>query len=464
MWQRDYLRHQPAEAAGGAWQAVEVVDAEDAWSLRRASGSWTSQPSAGGKLHRPRLATLARASVAAEYGGRQWRKLFRRKGRPDKAPNHPGHQGPFQIDAEGYRGGLPTLLYRPETWTKVSNIIFIDAPVGAGFSYATSEEGLKTSDTMAVKKLVVFLKKWLHEHPKFLSNPLYIGGESFCGITIPALALEIDISNKKSGDEPLLNLKGYFAGNPSTDVRFDVAGRIHYLYRMGMLSDELHETAEENCRGNYSDPPNALCAESIQAINDCTKDINIFYILEPTCKSIWSPRIQQVAARSGTSGPTVEYSAGVDLLFPFKCRSDSYQLSYIWANDERVRYSLGVRKGTKGEWLRCKRDIPYTRDIPSTIEIHSRLHKEGYPALIYNGDHDSAVPFVGTEAWIRSLNLPTTDDWRPWYVDGQIAGFTRSFSSILTYATVKGAGHTAPEYKAKECLTMFARWISGDPL
>ncbi|CAM0904464.1 unnamed protein product [Alopecurus aequalis] len=320
--------------------------------------------------------------------------------------------GPFQIDAEGYRGGLPTLLYRPETWTKVSNIIFIDAPVGAGFSYATSEEGLKTSDTMAVKKLVVFLKKWLHEHPKFLSNPLYIGGESFCGITIPALALEIDISNKKSGDEPLLNLKGYFAGNPSTDVRFDVAGRIHYLYRMGMLSDELHETAEENCRGNYSDPPNALCAESIQAIND----------------------------------------------------SDSYQLSYIWANDERVRYSLGVRKGTKGEWLRCKRDIPYTRDIPSTIEIHSRLHKEGYPALIYNGDHDSAVPFVGTEAWIRSLNLPTTDDWRPWYVDGQIAGFTRSFSSILTYATVKGAGHTAPEYKAKECLTMFARWISGDPL
>jgi hypothetical protein len=42
---------------------------------------------------------------------------------------------------------------------QVSNIIFIDSPVGAGFSYATSEEGFKSSDTMAVKKLVIFLKK-----------------------------------------------------------------------------------------------------------------------------------------------------------------------------------------------------------------------------------------------------------------------------------------------------------------
>jgi serine carboxypeptidase-like clade 1 len=27
--------------------------------------------------------------------------------------------GPLQFDAQGYRDGFPTLLYRPETWTKV---------------------------------------------------------------------------------------------------------------------------------------------------------------------------------------------------------------------------------------------------------------------------------------------------------------------------------------------------------
>ncbi|KAF7092460.1 hypothetical protein CFC21_094943 [Triticum aestivum] len=104
--------------------------------------------------------------------------------------------GPFRFDIQGYRRGRPTLLYRPETWTKVSNIIFIDSPIGSGFSYATTEEGFKSSDTKAVKMQVVFLKKWLHEHPQFLSNPLYVGGESYIVMIIPSLALEIHLSSK----------------------------------------------------------------------------------------------------------------------------------------------------------------------------------------------------------------------------------------------------------------------------
>nr|XP_051217573.1 serine carboxypeptidase-like 7 isoform X2 [Lolium perenne] len=369
--------------------------------------------------------------------------------------------GPFKFDVEGYRGGLPTLLYRPETWTKLSNIIFIDSPIGAGFSYATSEEGLKSSDTMAVKKLVIFLKKWLHEHPQFLSNPLYVGGESYCGITIPTLALEIDISNKESGDEPLLNLKGYFAGNPSTDARFDVAGNIQFFYGMGMLSDELYETANENCRGNYSDPPNALCAESVQAIANISTGPTSW---SPHATRYGAPRFSKRLRKVDQVGSWWSTLLTMISHFPSSVEGDTLELSNIWANDERVRKSLGVRKGTKGEWITCDHGIPFTRDIMSTIEIHLRLRREGYPALIFSGDHDSGVSFVGTQAWIRSLNLSITDDWRPWYVDGQVAGFTRSFSSNLTYATVKGAGHTTPEYKPKECLAMFTRWISGDPL
>lgn len=121
-------------------------------------------------------------------------------------------------------------------------------------------------------------------------------------------------------------------------------------------------------------------------------------------------------------------------------------------------------KGNNGAWIRCDHGIPYTKDITSTVEHHLMLRRKGYPALIYSGDHDSGFSFVGTQAWIRSLNLSITDDWRPWYVDGQVAGYTRTYSSNLTYATVKGAGHTTPEYKPKECLAMFTRWISGEPL
>lgn len=40
-----------------------------------------------------------------------------------------------------------------------------------------------------------------------------------------------------------------------------------------------------------------------------------------------------------------------------------------------------------------------------------------------SGDHDMSVPYVGTLKWIRSLDVPVVVYWRPWYVDGQIAGW-----------------------------------------
>ncbi|GMI77672.1 serine carboxypeptidase-like 17 [Hibiscus trionum] len=74
------------------------------------------------------------------------------------------------------------------------------------------------------------------------------------------------------------------------------------------------------------------------------------------------------------------------------------------------------------------------------------------------------VPYLATQEWIRHLNYSIVDDWRPWMVHGQVAGYTRTYSNRMTFATVKGAGHTAPEYKPPECFVMFDRWISGQPL
>jgi serine carboxypeptidase-like clade 1 len=39
-----------------------------------------------------------------------------------------------------------------------------------------------------------------------------------------------------------------------------------------------------------------------------------------------------------------------------------------------------------------------------------------------SGDHDPGITHIGTQAWIRHLNLTIVDDWRPWYVGDQVAG------------------------------------------
>jgi Serine carboxypeptidase len=41
----------------------------------------------------------------------------------------------------------------------VSSVIFVDSPVGTGFSYSNTAEGLQTSDTKTVHQLLSFLYK-----------------------------------------------------------------------------------------------------------------------------------------------------------------------------------------------------------------------------------------------------------------------------------------------------------------
>ncbi|KAJ4756626.1 Serine carboxypeptidase 1 [Rhynchospora pubera] len=368
--------------------------------------------------------------------------------------------GPLSFDLQKYEGGLPPLYYRPTSWTQVSSIIFVDWPAAVGFSYSHTLEGNQSSDTQSVRQLLKFLQKWLDKHPNFNANSLYISGDSYGGKIIPVLAHEIAIAKESHGAP--FNLKGYLAGNPKTDQNFDLNGEVPFLHGMAVISDELFESTKKSCSGEYANPSNSHCAYYLDVVHEVTKDINGEHILEPYCRTN-NPRPGEIHSRTIENGI---YNEEVPLLssgLPFDCRASAYVLSDMWANNDTVRDALGVRKGTVDVWKRC-RSIPYTIDIPSVVSYHCNVTKKGYPALIYSGDQDSTISYVGTQAWIRSLNFSIVDDWRPWYVGGQVAGFTRRYSNNLTFATVKGAGHTAPEYKPKECLAMIVRWLSDAPL
>uniref|UniRef100_A0A453E487 Serine carboxypeptidase-like 18 n=1 Tax=Aegilops tauschii subsp. strangulata TaxID=200361 RepID=A0A453E487_AEGTS len=148
--------------------------------------------------------------------------------------------GPLSFQPDSYTGGVPELVYRPDSWTKVANVIFLDSPVGAGFSYSATDQGYKSCDTKAVDQIAIFLTKWYEEHPQFLSNPLFIAGDSYSGLIAPPLTFQI-AKGIEMGDKPLLNLKGYIIGNPLTDRKFDLPARVPYAHRMGLISDEQYE-------------------------------------------------------------------------------------------------------------------------------------------------------------------------------------------------------------------------------
>ncbi|XP_068655183.1 serine carboxypeptidase-like 18 isoform X2 [Aristolochia californica] len=365
--------------------------------------------------------------------------------------------GPLNVKRERYDGSLPSLTLNPNSWTKVANIIFLDQPVGTGFSYAILRD-YNMGDTKSAKLTHQFIRKWLNDHPMFLSNPLYVSGDSYAGKIIPVVVQEIS-DDIEAGKQPLLNLKGYIIGNPVADAKYDSGSKVPYVHSMGLISDELYEAAKRSCGGDYTNTRNLKCAEAVEAVKLCIAGVNKPHILESKCAlRDRIPAEMHVDRRSQYEN--LKEEPDPDII----CRSYGYMLSHHWANNETVQQALNIRKGSIREWQRCNEFISYTRDVSSSIKYHRKLSSKGYRTLVYSGDHDLVCPHLGTQAWIRDLNSSIVSDWRPWWVSGQVAGFTRTYSNNLTFATVKGGGHTAPEYRPKECFGMIQRWVFDNPL
>ncbi|KAM7474789.1 hypothetical protein LguiB_022032 [Lonicera macranthoides] len=379
--------------------------------------------------------------------------------------------GPLTFNYEKSRSNKkPTLELSPYSWTKVANVIFLDQPVGTGFSYAKNLEASRTSDTLSAEQTYEFLRKWLTYYSKFIDNPLYICGVSYTGILIPAIVQKIYTGNEE-GHEPQMNIKGYMIGNPVTDKINEFNSRVEYSHRFALLPDELYESFKGNCLGDYTQlrPTNAFCQNDVEAINKCLANINFQHILEPLCEDC-----TQTSNMPNCFGSSVQDNP---IFMETWCRSNNYPYATMWANDKAVQKALHIREGTIVEWVRCNPNITYefgenaklkySFDLESSINYHQNLTNKRCRVLIFSGDHDLVVPYLSTEKWIRSLNLRVEESWRPWFLGDQVAGYTLRFSQddySLAFATVKGAGHTPSEYKPKECLAMVDRWFADYPI
>ncbi|XP_052194837.1 serine carboxypeptidase-like 18 isoform X1 [Diospyros lotus] len=389
--------------------------------------------------------------------------------------------GPMEFDIQNYTGGLPRLRYYPDTWTKTISMIFLDQPVGSGFSYSRTQESWPSSDSKSFEQSYEFLKKWLEENPQYLKVQLFVGGDSYAGKIVP-LVTKLIVDGNKNGSTPYMNLKGMVLWSPRTDSIIDENSKVVFAHRMALISDEIYENAKEACNGSYSNaaPNNTACHLAISEITRCIRDLFRSNILEPRCLFVDPPQAESDAIhaeRRSLQAQAQEEDEDEDgtldfLLSPPRipdlwCRAFNYVLSYEWANDIGVQEALHVRLGTVAYWMRCNFSLSYTKDIHSIVPVHEYLKTIALQVLVASGDRDMVVPFVGTIKWIKALNLSISEYWRPWFRDGQVEGYTEKFNNngyYLTYATVKGAGHVAPEFHRKQCYHLFDRWIHSYPL
>lgn len=427
--------------------------------------------------------------------------------------------GPFNFEAGKSKGRMPILHLNPYSWSKVSNVLYLDSPAGVGFSYSKNTSLYITGDKQTASDTQKFLLKWFQEFPEFVSNPFFVSGESYAGVYVPTLSAQI-VNGIKSGEKPVINFKGYMVGNGVTDEEFDGNALVPFTHGMSLISDKIFEETKAACKGKFYqiDENNGSCSTMLSKIDLLVNDINIYDILEPCFHSPNEKNGNGINERKKNGNSNVpksfqelgqtekpmpvrkrifgrawpfrapvreghvptwpeilrDYQANV--LNNANADSDSNALhGYVpctddevartWLNNAEVRKAIhAAPESATGAWELCSDNLDYSHDTGSMIPYHKNLTMQGFRALIYSGDHDMCVPYTGSQAWTSSLGYKTLDEWRPWTSNDQVAGYLQGYDHNLTFLTVKGAGHTVPEYKPREALDFYGRWLEGKPI
>lgn len=389
--------------------------------------------------------------------------------------------GPMFLNKDG------TYRLNEYSWNKAANMLYIESPGNVGYSYINSglQNDIKIDDDIAAKDNLNALLSFYLKFPEFKNRDFYISGESYAGIYIPMLALEIINYNKIEIEKNRINLKGILVGNGVTDYNYDnYYATIDFLYSHNLISYEQRLEFNDVCVANYNE---TKCEDIVYRIDNKTVNINYYnyldicempktdegemdyyssYFLKNSFafKNLKTKQKQMKSFKLKSFLSEEEEDNIYNETLAIPCVDDGPLLKYF--NREDVKEALHVNKSIK--WEMCSVSVfeNYYRQDKASIWAYTVLLENNIRILIFNGDVDIVVSFFGNERWVNSLNLEVLEPWRQWRAyedDVNVAGYVTKYKG-LTYCTFKGAGHEVPKYKPKESYYMFTKFLKNEDL
>ncbi|XP_038896880.1 serine carboxypeptidase-like 34 [Benincasa hispida] len=362
------------------------------------------------------------------------------------------------------KGDKPKLKFNPYTWNRATNLLFLESPVGVGFSYTnTSKDISELGDTITAKDSYAFLINWFGRFPQFKSHEFYIAGESYAGHYVPQLSELIFDENKKISKKKRINFKGFMIGNALLDDETDQRGMIDYAWDHAVISDKLYEEIKRNC--NFSNPaPSNACDVSLNQYFAVYDIIDMYSLYTPRCveknSSGGGGRKQRRFSIHGVAPQNEGWHKrpiGYD-----PCSSD-YTEKYLNRPDVQKALHANVTK-IPYPWTHCSDNITFWKDAPSSIlPIIKKLVAGGLRIWIFSGDTDGRIPVTSTRLTLNKLGLKIKQDWTPWYSHQQVGGWTIEYEG-LTFVTVRGAGHEVPQFAPKQALQLIRHFLANHKL
>ncbi|KAG0038758.1 Cell death protease [Podila clonocystis] len=128
-------------------------------------------------------------------------------------------------------------------WHEFANVLFLDQPVGTGFSI-TSKQPLNTLGEVT-DHFISFMKAFYAVFPERALDDLYIAGESYAGTYIPYFTKAIlERNDILQPGEQAINLQGAIIGNGWTDPLHQYTSYIPFVQKYDISTPAMLETME----------------------------------------------------------------------------------------------------------------------------------------------------------------------------------------------------------------------------
>ncbi|KAF5301225.1 hypothetical protein FQA39_LY10811 [Lamprigera yunnana] len=333
------------------------------------------------------------------------------------------------------------LTERNHNWVKHYNILFVDNPVGVGFSYFSSGSAKMVKNNNEIgRDLVSFLKHFLNDYKNFQKVPLYIFGESYGGKMVVEFAYQL-VEEIREGNL-IVHLKGIGLGDAYISP-------IHYILNYGPFALNLGLVDKKA----YNEISN-LTEEVISAIEN-----NDFLTASDIEAKITDTVIK---ATQGIDVYNIVLKSNISALPRFLSHQDSCNQLM----NTKIKESLNISADI--EWNFINDDIysalqgDLMRPVTGTIE--KLLDKTDIKIIVYNGVFDFLVNTAGTVMWLDNLKWNRSLEWqettkRPLEIDMVNEAYVKQVGNLVFY-TVLRAGHSVPIDNAVAMEEILKREIS----
>ncbi|XP_034776606.2 probable serine carboxypeptidase CPVL [Acipenser ruthenus] len=334
-----------------------------------------------------------------------------------------------------------TVGARKFPWTSKYSVLYIDNPVGTGFSFNDDDKGFARNQDDVGRDLYSTLTQFFQIFSEYQNNEFYATGESYAGKYVPAIGYYIHKNNPSS--KVKISFKGVAIGDGLCDPEVMFGGYAEFMYQSGIVDEKQKQFVQQQAD---------LVVNYIQQ-KKWVEAFEVFDVLLNGDTILYPSFYQNVT--------------GCTNYFSFLQCQEPVDQSYFgkFLSLSEVRKSIHVGNLTFHDGSEVEKHL--LEDVMKTIKPWLAVLMDNYRVLIYSGQLDVIVAVPLTERFLPTVPWSKVEEYKKadrffWKVNpdnSEVAGYVCQVGEFYQ-VFVRGGRHILPYDQPERSFDMTDRFLS----